>query len=70
MLAPLRLCGLFLESCGFEKGAWRKTGKACAPAGAEAFGDQGLTPPLDPRKGHCPLTLFPAPRRVDFIPQI
>ena len=27
---------------------------------------QGLTPPLDPRKGHCPLTLFSAPFGVVF----
>jgi len=67
--APLRLGELFLESIRIlERRVF-----PCVAARSRGFTPvphQGLTPPLDPRKGLHPLTLFPAPLRVDFIPQI
>ncbi len=47
----------FTNPGGFAKGAWGVRLRARS-RGAAPVPCQGLTPPLDPRKGHCPLTLF------------
>ena len=46
------VCELFRESGGFTKA------RGCCASGRGASGGQGLTPPLDLRKGFHPLTRF------------
>ena len=57
------LCGC--ASCFSNPGDSRKT-PVSLRCGAEASGGQGLTPPLHPRKGHRPLTLFSALSGLPF----
>jgi len=61
--------GLFLwgcASCFSNPLDSRKARGGFVPAGTEVSDGEGLTPPLHPRKGHRPLTLFlSAPLFID-----